>query len=71
MVSSTAVAARVTIQDPPASSSAPPPFAAVVQVPSGLVACDFAEIRAPAHQALQFLDKAKTTVEEQDNMCLD
>jgi hypothetical protein len=57
---------KVIAQEPPASTSDPSSSAAVVEVPSGLTACEYAEIRAFAHRVLQFIDKMKIAADERD-----
>jgi hypothetical protein len=61
----------VIAQEPLASSSDSSPSDTATMVSSGLAACEYAEIRASAHRVLQFLDKAHTTSEEWDGVCLD
>jgi hypothetical protein len=66
MVSSIIEAAKIIAREPPASSSALFSSVNAGKVPSGLVVCDFAEIRDSTHQVLQFLDMVRTAVEEHD-----
>jgi hypothetical protein len=49
-----------------AFASGPASLAGATKAPSGLVACDYSEARASAHQVLQFLDRMKNGVDDRE-----
>jgi hypothetical protein len=63
-------AAKVIAQEPPASASESSSSSTGTKVPSGLVALEYAKIKASAHRVLQFHDKAKSTADLRDLECL-
>jgi hypothetical protein len=48
------------------SVSEPSALAAATEAPSGLVACEYAEVRTSAHRVLQFFNKIKTVADDGD-----
>jgi hypothetical protein len=58
--------AKVIAQDLMTSVSEPSALAAATEAPSGLVACEYAEVRTSAHRVLQFFNKIKTVADDGD-----
>jgi hypothetical protein len=67
--------AKITVQEPLAFASMPSPLVVTsgplssvgaAKLQSRLIACEYAEARASAHWVLQFLDRMKTMVDDQE-----
>jgi hypothetical protein len=58
--------AKDIAQELPTSASEPSPSVGATKVSSGLVACEYAESRAFAHRVLQFFDRMKNAIDDQE-----
>jgi hypothetical protein len=58
---------KVIAQQPPASASGLSSSVATGEVPPGIAAYEYAEVKASAYRVFHFFDKIKTVVDEQDS----